>query len=96
MLRNCAPHVEPEVRPGFIILFCGDAHSTLGDITWNSWGLDGASGRARLGQKTCNPSCATGGFNYRYVNFYLGAVEWHGVEPRFTRAYIEGREYMIG
>lgn len=96
VLRNCSPTSTPEVRPGFIILYCGDAHSTLGKITWHSWGIDGASGTARLGEKTCVPSCAEGGFTYRTVNFTLGRVEWHGGEPRFTRAYLEGREYRIG
>lgn len=78
VLRNCSPQATPEVHPGYIILYCGDAHSTLGDITWNSWGLDGASGRARLGEKTCVPDCARGGFTYRYVNFHLGGarVAW--------------------
>lgn len=96
VLRNCGAWSEAEVRPEFILLYCGDGHSSLGDITWHSWGLEGASGRARLGERVCQPSCATGWVNYRYVDFTLGGVEWHGDEPRFTRAYLEGREYRIG
>lgn len=96
VLRNCGAWSEAEVRPDFILLYCGDGHSSLGDITWHSWSVDGATGRARLGERVCDPSCATGWVAYRYVDFTLGAVEWHGAEPRFTRAYLEGREYRIG
>lgn len=97
VLRNCGGDwAAAEVRPEFILLYCGDGHSFLGDITWHNWSLEGASGRARLGERVCGPSCATGWVEYRYVDFTLGGVEWHGDEPRFTRAYLEGRECRIG
>ncbi|MGP6175282.1 hypothetical protein [Corynebacterium sp. A21] len=95
VLYNCYMP-DGEVYPGAIILFCGDAHSILDQITWHSWNINGASGRALLKAKTCVPDCATGGYTARWVDFTLGGVNWNGSEPEFTRAYIEGKEYMIG
>lgn len=95
VLNNCG-FGEKEVRPTYILLYCGDGHSALNHITWNSWSIDGASGRAELRELTCNPSCATGGATYRWVDFTLGGLVWKNGEPQFTRAYVVGgREYRI-
>ncbi|QGU08455.1 hypothetical protein COCCU_12775 [Corynebacterium occultum] len=95
VLNNCG-FGEKEVRPTYILLYCGDGHSALNDITWNSWSIDGASGRALLRELTCDPSCATGGATYRWVDFTLGGLVWKNGEPQFTRAYVVGgREYRI-
>lgn len=95
VLYNCYM-TEPEVRPQAIILFCGDAHSILDEITWHSWSVEGASGRALLKARTCVPDCATGGYTARWVDFTLGGIKWNGNEPEFTLAMAEGTVYRIG
>lgn len=94
VLKNCS-FGKVEVRPAYILLYCGDAHSALHDISWHSWSVDGAAGRGLLKELTCVPDCATGGYTARWVNFTLGGLVWRDGEPQFTRAYVDGREYRI-
>ena len=50
------------MRPGTIILACGDGNAQLTHLTWTSWTPSGAAGYGYFTHNTCTPNCAEGTF----------------------------------
>jgi hypothetical protein len=45
------------------------------DITWESWGYNGATGKGIYTEKICEPNCAEGSRAEVPVDLYLSGVE---------------------
>jgi hypothetical protein len=73
-------------RPHHIVVFCGDAGVIVDDISWNHWGYRSADGGGTAFTKTCDPDCATGGFDRDRVSVHLS---------RRHRCGSSGRRYFL-
>jgi hypothetical protein len=63
---------------------------TLEDVRWSRWAAEGASGVGRLRMLTCQPTCATGGFDE-----VAASVTLSGVKTCDGRRYFERGEVQI-
>lgn len=55
------PSVQPVERPKKLDVFgCASVAVALQDMSWNSWGRQGADGTGTAVFQTCDPNCATG------------------------------------
>jgi hypothetical protein len=64
-----------EQRPSQITRFCADGGASVYDITWESWGYNGATGKGIYTEKLCEPNCAEGESAEVPVDVYLSGVE---------------------
>ncbi|MEM6107048.1 hypothetical protein AAHS21_12375 [Mycobacterium sp. 050272] len=55
------PSVQPSARPKKLnVLGCASVAVALQDMSWSSWGPQGADGTGTAVFKLCDPNCATG------------------------------------
>lgn len=54
---------KPKVEPKRITLACGDGGILLKGLGWSDWNADKVKGRGKLLVDTCDPNCASGGFD---------------------------------
>jgi hypothetical protein len=64
-----------EQRPEQLTQFCADAGVIIYDITWDSWGYNGAQGTGTYSENLCEPNCAEGKRVEETVDLYLSGVE---------------------
>jgi hypothetical protein len=64
-----------EQRPDQLTKFCADAGVVIYDITWDSWGYNGAQGTGTYSENLCEPNCAAGKRVEERVDLYLSGVE---------------------
>ena len=50
----------PEYKPETIVLTCADAGWMVHKITWQTWGIAGATGTGYFSENLCEPNCAEG------------------------------------
>jgi hypothetical protein len=58
-------------RPSTIVVACADAGFIIDSISWSSWGGRSATGGGTGVTKTCDPSCAAGGFEKHPISVTL-------------------------
>jgi hypothetical protein len=63
--------VNSVYRPHHFVAACGDAGLVVQGIHWNHYGFRYGRGRGIAVSKTCNPSCAAGGFRRDRVKVRL-------------------------
>jgi hypothetical protein len=49
-----------DYKPGVFFKYCADGGVAVGQIQWDSWSKDGASGRGVYAINDCKPTCVTG------------------------------------
>jgi hypothetical protein len=59
------------LRPGYLLLGCGDDGQYLEAVRWSSWTALEARGTAVWWQNLCTPSCAAGHFRHDHVRVRL-------------------------
>jgi len=64
-----------EQRPEQITRYCADGGVYIYDITWDSWGYNGASGKGIYSENLCEPNCAEGTREEIPVDIYLSGIE---------------------
>lgn len=64
-----------EQRPEQLTKFCADGGVYVYDITWKSWGYNGAEGTGTYSQNLCEPNCAEGKRVEEQVDLYLSGIE---------------------
>ena len=64
-----------EQRPEQLTKFCADAGVLIYDITWESWGYNGAEGTGTYSENLCEPNCAEGKRVEAKVDLYLSGLE---------------------
>jgi hypothetical protein len=64
-----------EQRPSQITRFCADGGAGVYEITWETWGYNGASGKGIYSEKLCEPNCAEGESAEVPVDIYLSGIE---------------------
>ena len=64
-----------EQRPEQLTKFCADAGVLVYDITWDSWGYNGAQGTGTYSENLCEPNCAEGKRVEEQVDLYLSGIE---------------------
>jgi hypothetical protein len=64
-----------EQRPSQITRFCADGGAGVYEITWETWGYNGASGKGIYSEKLCEPDCAEGESAEVPVDLYLSGIE---------------------
>jgi hypothetical protein len=64
-----------EQRPEQLIKYCADAGVLVYDITWESWGYNGAEGTGTYSENLCEPNCAEGKRVEAKVDLYLSGIE---------------------
>lgn len=64
-----------EQRPEQLTQFCADAGVIIYDISWDSWGYNGAQGTGTYSENLCEPNCAEGKRVEETVDLYLSGVE---------------------
>ncbi|MFM9150666.1 MAG: hypothetical protein ACKOPU_00065 [Candidatus Planktophila sp.] len=64
-----------EQRPDQLIKYCADAGALIYDITWDTWGYSGATGKGMYSENLCDPNCAEGTRKEVPVDIYLSGVE---------------------
>jgi len=64
-----------EQRPEQLTKYCADAGVLIYDITWESWGYNGAEGTGTYSENLCEPSCAEGKRVEEQVDLYLSGIE---------------------
>jgi hypothetical protein len=63
VLARCTEaNSAPLVRPGTIVLACGDGNAFLTHLSWSSWTATDAMGTGFFTYNTCTPFCAAGTF----------------------------------
>jgi hypothetical protein len=64
-----------EQRPEQLTKYCADAGVLIYDITWKSWGYNGAEGTGTYSENLCEPNCAEGERVEAKVDLYLTGIE---------------------
>ena len=64
-----------EQRPEQLTKFCADGGVLVYDITWESWGYNGAEGTGTYSANLCEPNCAEGQRVEEQVDLFLGGIE---------------------
>ena len=49
-----------DYQPDVIFQACADGNIGVGDVVWDKWSKDGATGEGIFTVNTCEPDCATG------------------------------------
>ena len=49
-----------DYQPDVIFQACADGNIGVGDVVWDKWSKDGATGEGTFTVNTCEPDCATG------------------------------------
>jgi hypothetical protein len=62
-LAGCIPGTPSTVRPGKIIVACGDANFYFTNLGWSSWNAKQAIARGLAQLNDCKPTCAAGHFH---------------------------------
>ena len=75
-----------EQRPEQLTKFCADGGVYVYDITWKSWGYNGAEGTGTYSQNLCEPNCAEGKRVEEQVDLYLSGIE--NIEGRRVLRYL--------
>lgn len=77
---------RPETRPVSLTITCADANLSVGDIIWEAWSPDSATGKGAEKRNTCEPSCAAG----QWVSAPVGVELGQPVDGVFTRLTVVG------
>ena len=64
-----------EQRPEQLTKYCADAGVLIYDITWESWGYNGAEGTGTYSENLCEPNCAEGERVEAKVDLFLSGIE---------------------
>lgn len=80
------------VKPGFMLIMCGDGGEGLTNITWSSWTAESASGTATHFQRVCEPSCAEGREVTVPVRVRLSAPVSTSSGPEFSTMTVTGQQ----
>ena len=64
-----------EQRPEQLTKTCADGGVLIYDITWKSWGYNGAEGTGTYSENLCEPNCAEGQRVEEQVDLYLSGIE---------------------
>ena len=64
-----------EQRPEQLTKFCADGGVLVYDITWESWGYNGAEGTGTYSANLCEPNCAEGQRVEEQVDLFLSGIE---------------------
>jgi hypothetical protein len=75
-----------EQRPEQLTKFCADGGVYVYDITWKSWGYNGAEGTGTYSQNLCEPNCSEGKRVEEQVDLYLSGIE--NIEGRRVLRYL--------
>ena len=75
-----------EQRPEQLTKFCADGGVYVYDITWKSWGYNGAEGTGTYSQNICEPNCAEVKRVEEQVDLYLSGIE--NIEGRRVLRYL--------
>jgi hypothetical protein len=83
------------VDPGGVVSIEPERLDTASDVSldglrWTSWGENGAEGSGLVRMLTCNPTCASGGFDQ-----VPGRIRLSGVKTCDGRRYFEHGEVLI-
>ncbi len=75
-----------EQRPTQITQYCADGGVYIYDITWDTWGYNGASGKGIYSENLCEPNCAEGTRVEAPVDIYLSGID--NIEGRKILRYL--------
>jgi hypothetical protein len=91
--RTYAPKdcTKPQVRPNRIVFACGDFGLYVNHLRWKKWGHRRARGKGVLHAKTCDPDCATGGYDDYRVKIKLRKVRLGHCGDRYVRLFRKAR-----
>ncbi len=64
-----------EQRPEQLTQFCADGGVYIYNITWDTWGYNGANGKGIYSKNLCEPNCAEGTREEFPVDIYLSGIE---------------------
>src|SRR5258707_9275824 len=82
---GCWPRA-PQIRPGQILMACGDGGFVLTGLVWTRWDAAQALGTGVGHTNTCTPLCASGNFHRSRVSLRLWRPETcAGGRREFTR-----------
>ena len=73
-----------DYKPEVIIKFCADAGVGIGEIKWDSWNAEGASGEGTYQINDCLPNCAEGKQHYGDVLIELSKSKTINGKPTLT------------
>jgi len=62
-IAGCIPGTPSTVRPGKIIVACGDANFYFTNLRWSSWNAKQAVAHGLAQLNDCKPTCAGGHFH---------------------------------
>lgn len=65
-------------RPTTLTDTCADFGEAVFDITWKTWGIEGAKGRGTLSINECEPDCADGTRREYPVSLILDRITFDG------------------
>lgn len=65
-------------RPTTLTDTCADFGEAVFDITWKTWGIEGAKGRGTLSINACEPDCADGTRKEYPVTLILDRITFDG------------------
>jgi hypothetical protein len=81
------PSVQPSARPKKLnVLGCASVAVALQDMSWSSWGPQGADGTGTAVFKLCDPNCATGSQLTEPVIVHA----WNAQKPRSDAICVNG------
>lgn len=88
---------KSQVKPGELILFCGDANALVNHIHWSSFGGAQASGSGIYSFNTCTPNCASGKFKNYSVKLTAAQArpcwDMHDDYRKLSLAFAPGAPY---
>ena len=60
-----------DYKPQSMTPYCADAGAGVGNLEWNTWGANGATGTGLYGVNMCVPTCADGKWQFTDVDVKL-------------------------
>jgi hypothetical protein len=87
-----------KIRPGRILIACGDGNFFVTRMHWSSWTSTAARGRGTAHQNDCTPNCAAGHFHaYSRISIRLsrphlckGALQFGRLSWRYGASHPSG------
>jgi hypothetical protein len=61
--RAIGPHPRAVIRPGSLLVACGDGNFYFTGVEWSTWRATSATATAIAHQNDCKPYCAAGHFH---------------------------------
>ncbi len=89
------PFNQAVTRPDKLILACADLGAVVEQITWSSWGPEGAEGDGTERDNLCDPNCAAGNMVTKPVHVVLsGLIQPGNVFTQATTVDAEGQQLV--